>query len=72
MPKVMWAPMGKLEPQIPRVINFAYELHFRHVIAHWKGIFKKYTISSSSHSIYNLTSKTKKHYLGPQNDPRST
>jgi hypothetical protein len=34
MPKVMWAPMGKLVPQLPEVVNFAYDLHFRHMIAH--------------------------------------
>jgi hypothetical protein len=41
---VMWAPMDKLVPQLPGVINFAYDLRFRHVIAHWKGIFDKYTL----------------------------
>jgi hypothetical protein len=40
----MWAPMGKLVPQLPEVVNFAYDLHFRCVIAHWKGILEKYTL----------------------------
>jgi hypothetical protein len=40
----MWAPMGKLVPQLPVVVTFAYNLHFRRVIAHWKGIFEKYTL----------------------------
>jgi hypothetical protein len=40
----MWAPMGKLVPKLPEVVNFAYDLHFRHVIDHWKGILKKYTL----------------------------
>jgi hypothetical protein len=40
----MWAPMGKLVPQLPGVVTFAYDLHFRHVIAHWKGIFENYTL----------------------------
>jgi hypothetical protein len=53
MPKVMWAPMGKLVPQLPRVVTFAYDLCFRHVIAHWKGIFDKYTLCHQ-----NLTSST--------------
>jgi hypothetical protein len=44
MPKVMWAPMGKLVPQLPEVITFAYDLCFRCVIARWKGIFEKYTL----------------------------
>jgi hypothetical protein len=43
-PKFMWALMGKLVPQLPRVVNFAYDLQFRHVIAHWKYIFEKYTL----------------------------
>jgi hypothetical protein len=44
MPKVMWAPMGKLVPQLPRVITFAYDLCFMCVIARWKGILEKYTL----------------------------
>jgi hypothetical protein len=52
MPKLMWAPMGKLVPQLP-VINFAYDLCFRHVIARWKGIFEKYTLHHQ-----NLTPST--------------
>ena len=43
MPKFMWAPMGKLVPQLPGVVNFAYDLCFRPVIARWKGISEKYT-----------------------------
>jgi hypothetical protein len=44
MPKVIWAPMGKLVPQLPRVVTFVYNLRFRCVIAHWKGIFENYTL----------------------------
>jgi hypothetical protein len=40
----MWAPMGKLVPQLPGVVTFAYDLRFRRVIAHWKGIFENYTL----------------------------
>jgi hypothetical protein len=40
----MWAPMGKLVPQLPRVIIVAYDLRFRHVIAHSKGILENYTL----------------------------
>jgi hypothetical protein len=29
---------GKLVHQLPGVVTFAYDLHFRRTIAHWKGI----------------------------------
>jgi hypothetical protein len=44
MPKVRWAPMGKLVPQLLGFITFAYDLRFRCVIARWKGIFENYTL----------------------------
>ena len=44
MPNVMWAPMGKLVPQLPEIVTFAYDLCFRRMIARWKGIFEKYTL----------------------------
>jgi hypothetical protein len=31
-------PMGKLAPQLPGVVTFAYDLRFMHVIARWKGL----------------------------------
>jgi hypothetical protein len=70
----MWAPMGKLVPQLPRVVNFAYDLHFRCVIARWKGIFEKYTLFHQTLTyVYSLTMESqKKHCLGPQNGPGST
>jgi hypothetical protein len=34
---------GKLVPQLLRVLTFSYDLRFRHVIAHWKGIFRRTT-----------------------------
>ena len=43
-PKVMWAPMGKLVPQLPKVVTFAYNLNFRRVITCWKGILENYTL----------------------------
>jgi hypothetical protein len=52
MPKVMWAPMGNLVLQLPGVINFAYDLRFRHVIARWKGIFKNYTLSCQTLTLF--------------------
>ena len=33
--------LGKLVHQLPGVITFAYDLHFRRVIAHWKGIIEE-------------------------------
>jgi hypothetical protein len=39
MPKVMWAMIGKLVPQLPKVVTSTYDLHFRCLIACWKGIF---------------------------------
>jgi hypothetical protein len=33
--------LGKLVHQLPRVVTFAYDLCFRHVIARWKGIIKE-------------------------------
>jgi len=44
MPKVMRAPMSKFVPQLPVVVNFSYNLRFRHVIAHWKCFFENYTL----------------------------
>jgi hypothetical protein len=44
MTKSMWAPMGKLIPQLPEVVTFAYDLRVRHLIACWKGISERYTL----------------------------
>ena len=33
--------LGKLVHQLPGVVTFAYDLYFRRVIAHWKGIIKE-------------------------------
>jgi hypothetical protein len=38
--------LGKLVHQLPRVVTFAYDLCFRHMIAHWKGITERRIISS--------------------------
>jgi hypothetical protein len=32
--------LGKLVHQLPGVVTFAYDLHFRRVIARWKGIIE--------------------------------
>ena len=53
-PKFMWAPMDKLVPQLPGVITFVYNLRFRHVIAHWKGIFEKYTLCCQTLTPYRV------------------
>jgi hypothetical protein len=31
--------LGKLVHQLPGVVTFAYDLHFRRMIARWEGIF---------------------------------
>ena len=59
MANVMWSLMGKLVPQLPGVINFAYDLCFRHVIARWKGIIEEIHFGGSII------------HLGPQNGPGS-
>jgi hypothetical protein len=33
--------LGKLVHQLPRVVTFAYDLHFRRTIARWKGLTEK-------------------------------
>jgi hypothetical protein len=53
MPKVMWAPMGKLVPQLLGVITFTYDLRFRRMIACWKYLSKNYTFRCQ-----NLTPST--------------
>ena len=58
----MWAPMGKLVPQLPWFITFAYNLCFRCTIARWKGLSKDYTF---------VVVSSKKSCLGPQNSPTS-
>jgi hypothetical protein len=51
-PKVMWAPMGKLVPQLLEVVTFEYDLSCRCVIARWKGILENYTLC---HQNLNLS-----------------
>ena len=65
---VMWAPMGKLVPQLPRVINFSYDLCFRCVIARWKDIFEKYTLhhENLTLSIVRLWKDKKKLFRAPK------
>jgi hypothetical protein len=39
--------LGKLVHQLPGVITFAYDLHFRHMIARWKGIIEEINFGGS-------------------------
>jgi hypothetical protein len=67
--------LGKLVHQLPGVVTFAYDLRFRHMIAHWKGIieeihFRKILYKISFRRNFCIFTKTyfpKKHHLGPQN-----
>jgi hypothetical protein len=54
MSKFKWAPMGKLVPQLPEAVTFAYDLHFRRVIAHWKGILETYTLRCQTLTLYTV------------------
>ena len=40
----MWASMGNLVPQLPRVVTFAYDICVRCVIDRWKCISENYTL----------------------------
>ena len=51
--------LGKLVHQLPGVITFASDLHFRHMISHWKDLSEEYNIPQKCH-------------LGPQNNSRSS
>ena len=64
--------LGKLVHQLPRVVTFAYDLRFRRMISHWKGIVEE--IHFSFNIEVNLIFQTwfpKKRHLGPQNDSES-
>ena len=60
--------MQKLVHQLIGVVTFAYDLHFRHMIAHWKGIVEwiNFMHNIKGNSILK-TFFPKKHRLGPQN-----
>jgi hypothetical protein len=65
--------LGKLVHQLPGVVTFAYDLRFRHMIAHWKGIIEEIHFGGSIRafqlSLRILISKNL--HLGPQNGPGS-
>jgi hypothetical protein len=46
--------MGKLVPQLPRVITFVYDLRFRRVITYWKDIFENDIMLSNFDFVYSL------------------
>jgi hypothetical protein len=54
MLKVMWAPLGKLAPQLLGVITFAYDFCFRCMIDHWKGISKKWTLCRQNITLFTV------------------
>jgi hypothetical protein len=39
--------LGKLVHQVPRVVTFAYDLCFRHMISRWKGIIEEINFGGS-------------------------
>jgi hypothetical protein len=41
--------LGKLVHQLPRVVTFAYDLRFRHMIAHWKDLSEDYNSCTKFH-----------------------
>ena len=43
---------GKLVCQLPRGINFAYDLHLNFSRDHWKGITKEYNNEMSHVRVY--------------------
>ena len=43
--------LGKLVHQLPGVVNFAYDLRFRHMIAHWKDLSKAYNARDKMESL---------------------
>ena len=64
--------LGKLVHQLPRVVTFAYDLHFRRMIARWKDLSEAYNARekiASLDAILQHQHTQKKHRLGPQNGP---
>jgi hypothetical protein len=58
--------LGKSVHQLPGVVTFAYDLHFRSMIAHWKDISEEYNNCTKFCEICAAT-YPKKHRLGPEN-----
>jgi hypothetical protein len=64
--------MDKLVHQLPGVVTFAYDLHFRCKIAHWKGITEDINFGGSIMTL-SITEKLdpENFHLDPQNGPGS-
>jgi len=41
-------PNGSVGTSTSRVVNFEYDLGFRHMIARWKGVFERYTLCNQT------------------------
>jgi hypothetical protein len=64
--------LGKLVHQLPGVVTFAYDLHFRRVIDRWKGIAEEIHFGGSIFLYPSLRISIPKNlHLGPQNGPES-
>jgi hypothetical protein len=64
--------LGKLVHQLPGVVTFAYDLCFRRMIAHWKGIIEEIHFGGSIMPLAIIENLYPKNlHLGPQNGPRS-
>jgi hypothetical protein len=62
--------LGKLVHQLPGVVTFAYDLRFRRMIAHWKGIIKEINLGDQSEPLAIIENLIPKNlHLGPQNGP---
>jgi hypothetical protein len=63
--------LGKLVHQLPGVVTFTYDLRFRRMIAHWKGILEEINFGGSimpSTIIDNIDPK--KYLFRPSKWPR--
>jgi hypothetical protein len=62
--------LGKSVHQLPGVVTFAYDLRFRHMIAHWKDLSEDYNSCTKFHD--ETATYPKKRRLGPQNGSGSS
>jgi hypothetical protein len=64
--------LGKLVHQLPVIVTFAYDIHFRRMIDHWKGIVEEIHFGGNIEvTCIFLTILPKNLRLGPQNDSGS-
>ena len=65
--------LGKSVHQLLVVVNFAYDIRFSRMIAHWKDLSKEYNSFTKFHvEILQPQYTPKKHRLGPQNGSGSS